>query len=44
MEEAKIFECVKLLEVEETQPATGGELPHHGIGMLLAQSSCFAAS
>lgn len=29
---SKIFECVRLLEVEESQPAAGGELPIHGIG------------
>ena len=28
----KIFECAKLLEVEETQPAAGGEAPTYGIG------------
>ena len=28
----KIFECAKLLEVEENQPAAGGEVPTFGIG------------
>jgi len=32
MSDIKIFECVKLLEVEESQPAAGGEMPTHGIG------------
>ena len=31
----KIFECAKLLEVEETQPAAGGDAPTYGIGKQL---------
>lgn len=34
MNETKIFECAKLLEVEESQPAAGGEVPTHGIGKV----------
>ena len=32
----KIFECVKLLEVEESEPAAGGETPTHGVGKILS--------
>ena len=42
--DTKIFDCVKLFEVEEDQPAAGGEAPNHGIGSDLTRGSSLQAS
>lgn len=43
MNEAKIFECAKLLEVEENQPFVGGDVPSYGGGKNLACGSVYLA-